>query len=166
MWWQPAWIIQNLLQCPKSYLMATFILQEAFGSITSLCQQQIYPDEIFYSLGYFCFMFYLQLLSHFWSLLYLLVLFYLCGLNGRLWFRNPVQQLCTYSIKPNLRFRCYYLSFISFYCFTCSIKRTIESLRHVFLNMPGKKIIKRQPRNTVTMQHKIMHLKLKVWREE
>lgn len=40
--------------------------------------------EIFYSLACFCFMFYLQLLFHFWSLLHLLIFFYLCGLNGSL----------------------------------------------------------------------------------
>lgn len=102
----------------KATLWPHLFYRKLWDPITSLCQQQIYPDEIFYSLGYFCFMFYLQLLFHFWSLLHLLILFYLCGLNGSLWFQNPVQQLCTHSIKPDLRFRCYHSSFIFFYCFT------------------------------------------------
>lgn len=79
----------NRLEIYYNVLKATLGLRlfyrKILDSIASLCQQhKVCPDEIFYSLGYFCGMFYLQVLFHFRRFLHLLILFYLCGLNGSL----------------------------------------------------------------------------------
>lgn len=124
----------------KATLWLYLFYRKPLDPIAPLCQQQIKPNEIFYSQGYFCFMFYLQLLFHFWSLLHLLIPFYLCSLNGSLWFQNAVQQFCTHSIKPDLRFRCYCLSFLSFYCFTwLKIQSHQNTHQARVLNIPQKK---------------------------